>query len=481
MPIIPLWGGATKGKSSNVTAQRRVNLYAEPNEDKLATVLYSRPGLVRRYFTGENSVSSFPGGPIRGAIGKPAIPGGGVYGQETVFGAQQVHGLFSNTLNRFSTGTDFYLTSSGPVQFASLGVGTVAVDGVTGYMPGNATTMQQEGVSDFPAARSICTLAQRYIVDDPTAVGRFRWSEVDDPVSWPSLNFATAESADDPLSLVFSIRGELLLFGTKTLEFWQPSSDPDLPFQPVLGATAEWGLGLFDTVRDVGGSCMFVGRAGGAGQPQVCLLDGYTVKVVSTPDVDYDIGQELAAGAVPCATVVTHSGHTWYVLNMLTTSFAFDLLTGQWSEWQTEGARWCGQYTFTYRGITFVTDYRDGRVYTIDADTYKDDTAPIVRELTSRHMFHDLDRLTVWELTLDAESGVGLTEGQGSDPQIMLQVSKDGGHTFGSELWTTLGRIGQYLTRVSWRRLGRGRDFVFRFRVSDPVKVVLIGASIRAE
>ena len=159
-----------------------------------------------------------------------------------------------------------------------------------------------------------------------------------------------------------------------------------LPFQPVLGATAEWGLGLFDTVRDVGGSCMFVGRAGGAGQPQVCLLDGYTVKVVSTPDVDYDIGQELAAGAVPCATVVTHSGHTWYVLNMLTTSFAFDLLTGQWSEWQTEGARWCGQYTFTYRGLTFVTDYRDGRVYTIDADTYKDDTAAIWRTLQTRRM-----------------------------------------------------------------------------------------------
>jgi hypothetical protein len=44
-----------------------------------------------------------------------------------------------------------------------------------------------------------------------------------------------------------------------------------------------------------------------------------------------------------------------------------------------------------------------------------------------------------------------------------------------------LGKIGQYLKSVVWRRLGRGRDFVFRFRVTDPAKVVLIGASLRVD
>jgi hypothetical protein len=32
---------------------------------------------------------------------------------------------------------------------------------------------------------------------------------------------------------------------------------------------------------------------------------------------------------------------------------------------------------------------------------------------------------------------------------------------------------------VTWKRLGRSRDFVFRFRVTDPVKVVIIGAALR--
>ena len=158
--IIPLWSAGMRGRSVNATTERRINLYLDRDPgsgDKSPLALYSRPGLKRKYFTGENSVSSFPGGPIRGVVGKPAIPGAGVYSTETVFAAQQANSLFATTLNRFLWSANVYLSTSGPVQFASLGVQTLAVDGVTGYLPGNGTTLQQEGVSDFPAARSICT------------------------------------------------------------------------------------------------------------------------------------------------------------------------------------------------------------------------------------------------------------------------------------------------------------------------------------
>jgi hypothetical protein len=130
-------------------------------------------------------------------------------------------------------------------------------------------------------------------------------------------------------------------------------------------------------------------------------------------------------------------------------------------------------------GKCYVTDYRDNRVYEFSASTYTDDTAAIIREVDTRHVFHDLNRMTISEIALDVETGVGLGTGQGSDPQIMLSISRDGGHTFGNELWETLGAIGAYLKQVVWRRLGRGRDFVFRFRTSDPVKVVFVNASLK--
>ena len=87
----------------------------------------------------------------------------------------------------------------------------------------------------------------------------------------------------------------------------------------------------------------------------------------------------------------------------------------------------------------------------------------------------------VSKLQVDFETGVGLISGQGSDPQAMLQFSKDNGHTWSNEAWVTLGAIGAYLTRAIWWRLGVARDWVFKIRITDPVKVVIAGASIDAK
>ena len=90
------------------------------------------------------------------------------------------------------------------------------------------------------------------------------------------------------------------------------------------------------------------------------------------------------------------------------------------------------------------------------------------------------NKLHIYRLRLDMEQGVGSSGGQGKTPQVMLQVSRDGGFTWGMELWTSFGPQGEYLRRAEWRRLGVSRNYVFKFRISDPVKVVLIGASAYA-
>jgi hypothetical protein len=74
------------------------------------------------------------------------------------------------------------------------------------------------------------------------------------------------------------------------------------------------------------------------------------------------------------------------------------------------------------------------------------------------------------------EAGTGLIDGQGEDPQLMMQVSKDGGHVFGNERWVSIGKQGRYRARAKFNRLGRSRDWVFKFRVTDPVKTVFVGA-----
>jgi hypothetical protein len=80
---------------------------------------------------------------------------------------------------------------------------------------------------------------------------------------------------------------------------------------------------------------------------------------------------------------------------------------------------------------------------------------------------------------LDVESGVGLTTGQGSDPQIMMDYSDDGGRTFNNrQLWRSMGRIGEYTTRLRWMQLGQSRQRIYRVSVSDPVKRSIISAHL---
>ena len=72
---------------------------------------------------------------------------------------------------------------------------------------------------------------------------------------------------------------------------------------------------------------------------------------------------------------------------------------------------------------------------------------------------------------------------QGSNPQVMLRWSDDGGHTWSSEHWADMGRIGQYYRRVLWRRLGmtmKIRDRVYEVSGSDPVKLTIVGAELKA-
>lgn len=91
-----------------------------------------------------------------------------------------------------------------------------------------------------------------------------------------------------------------------------------------------------------------------------------------------------------------------------------------------------------------------------------------------------LSREQLWNfyhlLQLDLETGVGLSDGQGADPQIMLRWSDDGGHTWSDEYWVSAGRQGQYKARAMFRRLGRSRDRIFEVVVSDPVRWNLIAA-----
>lgn len=371
-------------------------------------------------------------------------------------------------------------STSGRVSMADNGIEVFIADGVSkGYVYTIATTTLT-AVTDADAVLSdTVTFLDSYFIVSRTTGGQFNFSDGYAGLNWGANSFATAEANPDKLDAVFAEKGLLGLFGEFTSEVWANVGTSPVPFARVQGATLDWGLAARWSLCKFADGLIFLGR-NRLGQVSV-ITQGNRV---STPDLDYLInGYSNFADAAGFTYML--NGHPMYVLNFPAAgkSWLYDGKTGAWSELESAGiARHRAEMASQHLGAIRVADFENGKIYTLSPDVYTDNGAEIAREIQGGHVYaQEYNSLFMSELRLDMETGVGLATGQGSDPMVMLSISHDGGHTWGVERWTSAGAIGAYRTRARWRRLGRTRDTVFKIRITDPVKVVLLGAALLAE
>jgi hypothetical protein len=470
--IVPLFGTGFFRKSANVVAQTLVNMYREPQQPT--------PDGTPMAFYGTVGKTLFA------AIG--ALPSRGAR-QVGPFFFFSVHGNTLYSINSVGIYTPIFptlLSSNGRVDMTDNGSQLLIVDGLAGYVLTLATmALVRIADPDFPIHPTTCTTLGGYgIVDNNDArVGQFNWSSQYDYSTWDGLDFANAEGNPDPLVRVFANAGDLYLFGTVSTEVWSLSGDAAI-FRRVGGAAMEWGLAAvwsLDKFSDT--ALVFLGK-NKLGQVQPIQVVGYNTKILvdlsvpSGPDVANDINSRVPASATGYAYV--RDAHTFYQLNYPDRSYLYDALSNSWQLSQSglTPARDNGEVRVEMFGVPYVSDFANGNWYAQSDSVYTDNGNPILREITTRHSIANLARFAVNELFIEFEPGVGIATGQGSDPQAMLQWSKDGGQTFGVEVWQPIGQMGQYLNRCVWRNLGIARDWVFRLRITDPVNVVIINAGM---
>ena len=223
----------------------------------------------------------------------------------------------------------------------------------------------------------------------------------------------------------------------------------------------------------------------------VYRANGYQAQRVSTHAIEYAI-QQYGDASNAIAYTYQQEGHAFYVLIFPTVdkTWVFDVSTGAWHE---RAGFENGFFTrhrsncqTNFQNQTIVGDYLNGNIYAFDLDDYTDNGA-VQKWVRSWRALgqgqNNLTRTAHHSLQLEIESGVGLNTGQGSDPQIMLRWSDDGGHTWSNQHWVSAGKIGQYFRRAIWRRLGmttKLRDRVYEISGTDPVKTVILGAQLIA-
>lgn len=140
------------------------------------------------------------------------------------------------------------------------------------------------------------------------------------------------------------------------------------------------------------------------------------------------------------------------------------------------------QVGINYRGMALGGDAYAGVIGRMNFDSFTEYGNTMRALIVSPPVHMDRLRVFVSRFEIDVESGVGLAEGQGSDPMWMLDWSKDGGRTWSSQQqWRSMGRLGAYLQRLRWLKLGQSRQWIFRLQSTDPVRRVIIGTYLDVE
>ena len=466
---IQLFGLGLHGKSPNVTANKLTNAYYEfqTERDRTKVAIYGTPGLTLFLDAGDT--------PWRGLHVFP--------GNSLLYGVHR--GTFYSINNAgVTTSRGTIGTTTGRVSICDNGTQVAVVDGSEIYAydtSAPATPIAAVADADRPISPNTCTFQGARILTDENNTGKFLGSGNSNVTSWAALDFATAESNPDNVVRVENYRGAVVLFGDLTTEFWQNVGGSGFPYLRVMGADAEYGLAARWSVGRFMGSLAFLAK-NREGQIFVAMLDGFQARPISNFELDSIIN---GYGTKADATGFGYSlgGHPMYQLNFPTEgkSWLYDGSTNYWSELESSGSRHRAEIGVDFLNRTIVSDYSNGKLYIVDPDVYTENGTEIRTKLVGRHIFDRNMTFRLDSLELNGEFGVGLATGQGSDPQIMMRLSKDGGHSFGVEQWRSLGKVGEYANRARWLGLGMARDIVPEFTITDPVKRVFTTAVMKAE
>jgi hypothetical protein len=467
---IPLLTGAYQARSVIASAQRCVNLFPEKNNEgeTFPTTHYPTPGL-RRLLQAEVE-------PWRCLF---------VSSDNRLFGVcgVKVYQIREDwTLNHLGD-IETRLT---PCSMEDNGVQILLVDGsVNGYTITLGDLKFARVSNDaFYGSTRIAEVDGYLVLNRP---GTNQWyitlfSDVD----FDSLDFASKIGHADKIVCIGVTRRNIFIFGDETTEVWTNTGGADFTFSRIPGAFIQFGCAAPYSLTEADGSLYWVSKAP-QGDCMVLRTSNYDRERISTFAIENELqGYERVDDAI--GYVQQMAGHYWYVLTFPTANktWVYDLSTNQWHEraYLAETGvfeRHRANCFAFWNGRHVVGDYKNGRLYEMDLDTYNDDGNEIRRIRSFPHMVEDGNRIAYRMFQADMEAGHPSSMEPETPPEIRLRFSDTKGNSWSQHISTTLGFRGQYGSIARWHRLGQARDRVFEISWSADCRTALNGAFIDAQ
>lgn len=305
--------------------------------------------------------------------------------------------------------------------------------------------------------------------------------------SYGQQQFFNAESSSDNVRAMAAIGPNMYLFGYKTVEIWQRGSSEDSTWQrQSYTANCSNGLQAPNSIAICGSNLYYLG-SGDSYAKGVLMVSGQSYNKISEDWLDDKLLQETGDSAF--AFAYAQGSHNFYVLQLqnLQETWVYDTETKEWhqrvsriyetgveTQWRPQAMIWFkGQFS------CFCNDgcqYRHSEDYWYE-DYGKDKRLPMIRHRQGSVIVNEESPFILHEIAI--ECNVGTWADYSLQPDLLLEVSRDGGNTFGHVRHASLGRTGQYSHRVRFPSLGYNRLCVLKVTYSHPTSLELTACTQR--
>lgn len=362
------------------------------------------------------------------------------------------------------------------------------VNGSSGYIWNNVANTFARIVDDgFPGAIDVFYIDGYFIGIEPGR--RFAFiSDLADGMSYNTLDRFTSEVTPDLLVGGAVSNNELLLLSEKSGEFFENTGASAQPFRSKRISFNKGCAGRY-TIAQMDNTVFWLGNDG-----YFYALEGYAPRRISTRPIEQAIrGKNWAQAS---AVVWESEGHTvcyWTFPDGQT--FGYDAAERKWHRRASPGlARWrvntiANWKTSGGQNRWIAGDFQAGKVFELDWDYTLEEQSPFVSEMTGPVMHDNQNVALSARLEIVMDTGMAATvprafpedalpppAADDADASMRMQYADDGQPQFSNWQEESIGLVGEYGLQVSFTRLGRFRQRVYRLRCSSPRRRDLLGA-----
>lgn len=377
-------------------------------------------------------------------------------------------------------------TSTGFVSMKDGETQLVLSDGTNGYVLDLLTNVFTQITDDYWRGTGWIESMDGYFIFNAPGTNQFYISDIDNALTGDPLDFSSADATPDIIITHRVLKHELLLFGRISTEVWIDSGDADFPFARYNSVPIDVGIVGVRAAARTTDSVVWVGRTL-RGQGYVYILEGHQPIRISNSAVE----EALAASTdlTQCSTYSYHdSGSEFVSINApgMATTWVYDLAIKQWHERAelVDGSLLpypVDQMVFfagkQYGSRRVYPSLSGGLIWELSQQYTAITLQPMIRERTWPHLIQpSLEPVSYAGLELACTTGQNVS----APANITLEISNDGGYTWGPPLLRSLGAVGRWMQRVRWLMLGTSRDRVFRLRCTDDVQLTIHSATVDA-